>query len=358
MKKPHRMKGLGVFEIAMCENPANEGSRVVLYKSNPRLAIMKYMGELCGAAQTGAQNFEAIYQRAEAERKRWQASEELWPAFSALQDALRSIAGDDSLNQAGKLSRINESVTQFLAAVKDKLPDVEQELAKALSAVTKAEERTGDQQEEGSMPGPEDKIAALETQNAELTKTNAKLADDLAKAKQDEKAAKDEAESMKKAIEVAKTDETLEYEGTTIRKSDSPGNFAVIKSLVEKNELAEFTKTAEGLYKALPGEAIEKAKALRDMKKALPEASFKAAEAMLKAGAAAQAELMKATGSGGPAGGVSGDAEAKLDALAKTYAATNKMSFSKAYDAVLETDEGRELYKAQDQERRRQQRAA
>ena len=39
-------------------------------------------------------------------------------------------------------------------------------------------------------------------------------------------------------------------------------------------------------------------------------------------------------------------AEAKLDELAKIYAKEKKVDFSKAYTAVLETDEGRQLYAA------------
>jgi hypothetical protein len=36
----------------------------------------------------------------------------------------------------------------------------------------------------------------------------------------------------------------------------------------------------------------------------------------------------------------------KIEALAKVYAKENKVTFEKAYSAVLETEEGKELYAA------------
>jgi hypothetical protein len=54
-----------------------------------------------------------------------------------------------------------------------------------------------------------------------------------------------------------------------------------------------------------------------------------------------KSELFKSIGDGSA---VVGDAEAKLDAMAKKYADDHKVSYAKAYDTVIQTDEGRALY--------------
>ena len=148
---------------------------------------------------------------------------------------------------------------------------------------------------------------------------------------------------LAKRDEIAKGDETFESDGVTIRKSEvGEGAFKMLKSQADKIEMAEFTKRAEGEFTHLPGEAVAKAKAIRAVSK-LGKEDRDAVETMLKAGEKAMADAMKVIGKdGGPSGD---NAVSKLDALAKSYATEHKVDFTKAYNAVLDTDEGRELYK-------------
>jgi hypothetical protein len=173
-----------------------------------------------------------------------------------------------------------------------------------------------------------------------------------------EKAAKDVPAEIEKGVkaelakrdEIAKGDETFESDGVTIRKSEvGESTFKLLKSQAEKIEMADFTKRAEGEFVHLPGETVAKAKAIRAVSK-LGKEDREAVETMLKAGEKAMADAMKVVGKGGQADGDS--AEAKLDALAKTHAETHKVDFNKAYNAVLDTAEGRELYARSKTERK------
>ncbi len=63
---------------------------------------------------------------------------------------------------------------------------------------------------------------------------------------------------------------------------------------------------------------------------------------MLDAGNTTASKLFKESGHVNLGDG--SDPEAKLDALAKTYAAENSVTFAKAYSIVTETGEGKDLY--------------
>lgn len=189
----------------------------------------------------------------------------------------------------------------------------------------------------------EKKVADLESQVADLNKQVGTLTTEktaLTKAAADAQA---EAEALKKAAEIAKSDETFEAEGTTIRKSEvGEGTFKVLKAQQERIEVNAFEKAAQAEVPFLPGEITMKARVLRGISK-LPEDISKAAMEMLKAGSAALKGLTKSVG-------VDGEREIKkaddeLDTLAKNYAKENKVSYAVAYDAVLATDEGKALYK-------------
>lgn len=164
----------------------------------------------------------------------------------------------------------------------------------------------------------------------------------------------DASKSAEFAAAVAKAaanDEVLKVGDLEIRKSAvGDANFAIFKAQQaeiakerDARELLEFQKKAETDFAALPGEPIAKAKALRAIGK-LDETDRKALEAMLKSGNDARRGTFKELGKGGGDGAdTSSD---KLEAMAKTHAEAHKVSFAKAYDAVLKTDEGAALYAA------------
>jgi hypothetical protein len=162
----------------------------------------------------------------------------------------------------------------------------------------------------------------------------------------------DDAKKFAAAVaKAAASDEVLKVGDLEIRKSAvGDANFAIFKAQQQEiakerdaREILEFTKMAETLYPTLPGEPIAKAQALRAMQK-LGENERKALETMLKSGNdARKATFREIGGSGGNGADMPDD---KLDVLAKTHATKAGISFEKAYDAVLKTPEGAELYAA------------
>lgn len=168
-------------------------------------------------------------------------------------------------------------------------------------------------------------------------------------------------EPEKKPV-VKGADDTFEMDGNVISKADvGDASFLLMKGMAarieqgdkdtaaaqslakeeqDKRILKELSDEAETRWPNLPGSAVEKGetlKAIRDM----PEAVQKTQLAMLDSGNSANKNLFKEHGVTNVEGGSPVE---KLNALAKTHAETNSVSFAKGYDAVLQTDEGKELY--------------
>lgn len=338
-KKYRIMKEFQIGEISAVDRPAQSHARMSIMKRAVTAdAIAKYVGPMIdGVAVPGAKTFDEIYRQAEEQRRQWQANEALWPLFSALEDSLRSIAADATLTAAAKVSKIEASITAFMAAIKAELPDVEQELGKVLreqiASARKAAGLPADEPRETTMPDDAKKISDLEKSVADLTAALAAEKDKTAKAEaakaQAETVAKfstDEREFFEKADDKGKaefladkpearaakvalaksSDETFKMaDGTTIRKSEvgAPA-FAVMKSqeariakqaedLAKSNDavaLAGFTKRATDEMAHLPGEVVAKAALLKaidgigeEEKKTL-KAIVDAGEKMAKAG--------------------------------------------------------------------------
>jgi len=324
-----KLKGLRLAELSLVDFPANPGAKVTLHKRGDPLAIIRKWDE------PRARAFVDLMTENEARRRQWEANEELWPLFTALQDSLSSIVGDMALDSATKTRRAEESVNQFLAALREKFPEVEAEVAKAFGS---AAGKPGDQKvgtEEKSMSDDVKKVADLEVQVADLTK---KLADETAKVAE-----------LTKAKDAIEKDEVIKVGETEIRKSVvGDGVFAAMKAQEDRiaksdeaREIAEFSKSAETNYGNLPGEVVAKAKAMRAIAKLDDEAKT-TVEAMLKAGDAAMKAGFTTVGKAGVP--MTGSAEDKLDKLAKAKAEKDGVPVAKAYDDILKTEEGSRLY--------------
>jgi len=180
------------------------------------------------------------------------------------------------------------------------------------------------------------KVAELEAQIADLTKAR------------DEAVAK--VAELTKAADIAKTDETFEADGATIRKSEvGEAAFKFMKAQAEKIEINEFAKKAEAEIPYLPGEAIAKANVLRSVAR-LPEDIAKAIGAMLAAGNTAMKSITAEKGHGMP-GYTKADDE--LNGLVEAHMAAHTVSKAVATAAVLQTPEGRRLYAEMESEKKR-----
>jgi hypothetical protein len=153
-------------------------------------------------------------------------------------------------------------------------------------------------------------------------------------------------------IKAAESADAVVYksvDGMVFRASDDDRLIAMAKQndiyakqvrdmAIEKAE-AGFAKSAEALAH-LPGEVATKVAVLRAIA-ALPTDVQEAAHAMLKAHSDGAAAAFVTKGVEGVTNGT--DAQ-DLDGLAKSYAAKNNVSLPDAYEAVLSTPEGMELY--------------
>jgi hypothetical protein len=151
-------------------------------------------------------------------------------------------------------------------------------------------------------------------------------------------------------------------DGTAIRKSQgslierlarqNDENANALKKQKTEAEKLRFEKRASDTMSALPkantiGWRIIKALEAEFSGKDDGE-SLKDAMALLKSGNDAVAKRFGRVGKNvdRDADTATDDPESELDTLAKKYAKENKISFHKAYDAVLKTDEGMALYEA------------
>lgn len=196
----------------------------------------------------------------------------------------------------------------------------------------------------------DEKIKELEAKLAkskEASETASKAAADLIKGLEDKNdALTKEVANLKKSVDIVKNDEILEIEGVAIRKSEmGDASFAILKKQQEIIELGKFEKMADAEIPHLPGTAAEKAVSLRAITK-LEKGVSEGITKLLKAGSEALGKLMKSTGKEGKSVENEDDPVAKIDQLAKDVAKKDNISYHTAYAKVLETDEGRALYKA------------
>lgn len=236
----------------------------------------------------------------------------------------------------------------------------------------------GEPPEDKDMPTPAEQISDLEkrlaaseaslaTVNSTLNKANTDLAAaQKAATEAAERATKAEGElaEMKKAADIAKADEVFEFEGQTIRKSESGAAvFNVLKAQSERIEIAKAEAQAETMYPNLPGSVAEKGAALRfvNAAAAVAKAGKKDGDKeddapaflhkMLAAGNAALGLGLSEVGKGGNVQVLKG--EQALEKMAHEIAKRDNTTFEKAYAAALETPEGKAIYKEMDDERRK-----
>lgn len=145
--------------------------------------------------------------------------------------------------------------------------------------------------------------------------------------------------ALEEATKVEKADDTIEIDGEKISKSLIPA--PVLKRLEEvqkAQETLELHKKADELLPNLKGTVEQRAQLLK---------SINFDKDLLEILAAADklfSTNFEEVGKGDAEGSMM-DPEAKLNSLAKKYAAENKTTFEKGFAAVIKTPEGKNLYK-------------
>ncbi len=140
-------------------------------------------------------------------------------------------------------------------------------------------------------------------------------------------------------------------EGMEYRKSDDPRlakmarkadeDRKIVKAEREKRETLELEKRATEDLGNLPGESKVKVAVLKALDSIEDAEVKKSAVEMLKAHNESFRTAFEERGSRGEGFQKATDA---LDSMAKKHAADNSVSYAKAYDAVIQTDDGKKLY--------------
>lgn len=151
-----------------------------------------------------------------------------------------------------------------------------------------------------------------------------------------------------KSAAVADENYTM-LDGTVVAKSAAGPMFAVLKSqdaqlrkMQEEQQMQKAIATVTTDFGNLPGEPLAKAKAVMGLN-GLDAATRTWVTDTLKAADNLYKERRQPAADTGVADDESADA--KLEKMAKEYAATHKVSQASAYATVLQTEQGRELYK-------------
>lgn len=165
-------------------------------------------------------------------------------------------------------------------------------------------------------------------------------------------------EDRQGAVEKAAGDDPVVYTtlaGEDIRKSAGSLMLSVSKRAdeMEKSFRAEkaarehdtFAKRAATELNNLPGAESAQVALLKAVSGIPSEADRTAVEEILKAANSGISKAFETAGTTDGGSSEGADAEGRLTKMAQEYATANGASFSKSYRAVLETPEGRELYR-------------
>jgi hypothetical protein len=181
-----------------------------------------------------------------------------------------------------------------------------------------------------------------------------KRKDFLAKSADNRQKVLDEIEAQKKLAEDGKQEIYKAADGTVYTAADDARLVAQAKrnddlekrlaKSEDETKDAAYRKRAETELGHLPGTIETRVALLKSVDRIEDETERTAALDTLKAQDAGMAPVFKTNGVQVNAQPTSGSAEDKLDTLAKTHAEAEKVSFAKAYDEVIQSDEGRKLY--------------
>lgn len=351
-KKKNKLCNLIVKEVSLVDNPANAGATVEIFKF-----------------EKGA--FAEVEEENRVQRAAWKALDPMYAMTYTLEEAFVKVLTDDSIKD--KKKAMKECIKEFASSYSKKIDDVdiEKKISDLKNEIYKQE---ADKMNEKEVQAAIEKAVkeAIEKKDSEIASLKAMAGMTDAEKAYLEKLPEDKKEDFlkmdsakrKDVIEKSqKSDEVLEYEGSVIRKSEvGDSQFTIYKSMVSKlekaekdaaiekalREEAEFVKKAETEYPNLPGKPEEKGKVLKAISKMASEDSKYIMETLSKANAILKSAFTEI--------GASGEAESKealekLNKMASDVASKEGITFQKAFDKVLNTPEGQQLYEEEKRER-------
>ena len=268
------LRNLKLSAIAAVDSPCQEGAKALIMKRRDPSAAAEHVAKyIC--EDSGAHSFSEVLRESKF-------SQEIWPCVDALSQSIRSIVGDSSLTGATREEKINSSVGEFLAAVREISPEVSKQLAELVRkkevpmpktveeleaelATAKAATIAAEKVRDDAIVERDAAVTAKNT--AESERDAAKAGGDSAKLAADLEAEKSAHAETKKQL-VAATDETIKVDETEVKKSEvGDAQFKVTKALVGQRDLAVLEKRATTELAHVIGTPTEKAQALQHVEK-------------------------------------------------------------------------------------------
>ena len=353
-RKVGALKGIDIDEVSLVMQGANQPAFV---------SIIKTAGN---EEEIAKRAFEECYQAMIEDEKVWRYCEDLFMSNNALRQSVSSIIHDEK--EQDKKGKIFESLQQFVQVFASMVSDTDViKSVEAIVAVAGKQEKEPEVEKVSKTIGKLTVLAALnDVQKGMFNAMDEdKQATVIKRAYSEEKGIDTEVLEKEFYLEPMKKedDESFDMDGQKILKSEvGAASFLILKGMadrIEKSEakaaisekfakeerekrlLKEFSDDAQSRWPNLPGTPVEKGQTLQAIM-ALPEAIQKSQLAMLDAGNQGNSKLFKENGHSNVNDG--NDPNDKLESLAKAYSEKANVPYLKAYEAVLETAEGKDLY--------------
>jgi hypothetical protein len=336
--KTKRLTDLKLNEVSLCAQGMNKNAKVTLFKSS-------------GDAQTITEVIaDRIKEKSLADR-----FTQVWDLTYALQESISSIIEDDAVTDKQKM--LDETLSQFSGAMAEVIPTL-------VPTLNKGEAKMNIEELQKSLEG-------TQTQVAELTKQNQTLASELEVFKGmsgREKAYYDtlDAGMKKKFAGQTAAERKATMDGANFQKSE-PTEEELLKALPESvrkmveeskaqaaealakaqaaedaRERSELISKAEKEYGNVPGKPEEKAAILKHLKTA-PDEVRASIEAIFKQFGALVSRGFIEKGHGHDVDPASADEQLKK--MAEDVSVKKSITFAAAYDEVIQTPKGQQLYK-------------
>ena len=147
------MREFTISELSAVDRPAQAHARMTIMKraddnqdlpgESALVALIKSYGESCPAPLLAAQEVQALdFEAVMAEDKAREAAQRVkdcvWSKWHALQRSFETIAGDDDVTPAEKVTSMKESLQQFLQALADEAEEIAESVTKSITTAVPA----------------------------------------------------------------------------------------------------------------------------------------------------------------------------------------------------------------------------
>lgn len=190
---PAKLRAIKLDELSLVDKPANPHARVTLFKrghSDDRTSkdYVDTSAPVLTAREVSALSFDEVLAEEQAREAAMQVKDNIYSRWWSLQRSFETIAEDEDVSPADKVTDMQRSLQQFIASLEEQSKVVADAVTKSLSAVPALAEllpETGNSSE-----GDEPMTAAEKKQLEELQKTVANLTKQLEAANADDPAKK------------------------------------------------------------------------------------------------------------------------------------------------------------------------